>query len=237
VWFIDIDNTIAGRNIVHFSRYCNTLWHLGIPEERLQRGRISHQTFFSSPELCVFRATLSEEAWQTALQQAEQAPQVLARQRVLPSALEGVRKLAELAPLTYCTVRREEEEVCRATVSWLASHHFPTPRRVVFCRSLLHKLVHIYRHIQDTHESIILIDDLFVPLLASFEQLAEGQHPRYSPDQCQQIVHVLREKMILIAFQADTVPAQCHGLQVLPLPCWDDLDALLASPDLRSIAF
>ncbi len=240
-FFIDIDNTIAGRNILHFSRYCNTLWNLGMSEEQLQKGKISYQTFFSAPELCTFRASLSDEQWQEQLRQAEQAPEVLARQRVLPFALEGVSKLARTSSLTYCTVRRGEQEAVRqATEAWLSTHHFPAPSQVLFCRSLLTKLIHVYRHIQEKQEPVVLIDDLYSPLLEIFRQLAEACHPRYSAEQCEQMVRVLREQMILVAFgaesQASPFPGNVHGLRVLPLSSWEHLDELLPTLHLRRIA-
>ena len=231
MFFIDIDNTIAGRNILHFARYCNKHWNLGIADEQLRKGKVSYETFFQAPELAVFRSRLSNGEWEEVLQQAEQAPVVLARQRVLPSALQGVKTLAASAPLSYCTVRRDQEEVRQATCAWLTSQQFPSPQQVIFCRSLLGKLLAVYHHILETHEAVVLVDDLYVPLLKGFQQLVEGHHPRYSSTQCGKLVEVLREMMTLIAFQATTVPEESNGLRVLALPSWDRLDEVL--PVLR----
>jgi hypothetical protein len=236
-FFIDLDNTIARRNMTYFAQTCNERWDLGLSGERLHK--IGYQAFFALPEVQAVRSGISsEERWQEELQEIDQAPAVIERQRVMPSALAGVHTLAQVSSaLSYCTVRKDREEIRQATTRWLTAQDFPWTERVLFCRSITNKLVRLASRLarMETPEPMILVDDLYLPLLQALHQLQGGEHLTLPPEQCRNMACLLQEHLTLVAFHAETVPAECYGLRVLPLPSWREIDSLLVSLGLSSV--
>lgn len=216
-----------------FAHYCNEHWQLGLPAERLHK--IGYQAFFVLPEVIATRSRFLDEQWQQELQIIDQAPSLIACQRVFPLAVPSVEKLAQYSSaLWYCTVRKDQEEIKQATIAWLHTQQFPSPDRVVFCRSLMNKLVRISHIMHETKQPAILIDDMYDALLLQFHRLQEGLHTTLSPQRCKMIADLLRDQLTIVAFQAKAVPEQCYGLRVLPLSSWEYVDDLIASFDPSS---
>jgi len=72
-------------------------------------------------------------------------------------------------------------------------------------------------------------DDRYLPLLEALHRLQTGEHIILSPEQCQNMARLLQEHLRLVTFHADTIPAECYGLRVLPLASWKDFDPLFVS--------
>jgi len=139
-----------------------------------------------------------------------QVPDVLRMHEVIPGAVSGLAQLAHLGTITYATVRDEEtQEITRA---WLATHHFPCAERVVFCRSLLHKVVILHR---SPSGNVVLIDDRYRHIA---DILAEGQERFQS----------LASRMLLVGFGASDMSCSCPVPSVA-LRNWDRISSLIES--------
>src|SRR5690348_1039319 len=98
---IDIDGTIAGRNMAAFAAACNDHFGLGITTE----DHLSYSALLAHP---VMQAHQQASAAYVAaeLSRLEQAPPMLRVLPTLPGAAEGVHKLAQYGDLAYYTVRK-----------------------------------------------------------------------------------------------------------------------------------
>jgi hypothetical protein len=55
---------------------------------------------------------------------------------------------------------------------------------------------------------MVLVDDLYLPLLEALHHLQEGEHPTLSPEQCRNMAWLLQEHLTLVAFHAETIPLE-----------------------------
>jgi hypothetical protein len=167
-----------------------------------------------------------------------QIPAVMRIHEVLPSAVEGVRQLARLGNVAYYTVRKSPDalihaQIQEATRFWLATHQFPHPEQVVFCLSSMNKLIRIYHH--DSLAALVLIDDRPGQVLAAFDLLVAGGHPKFDIEEQKKMVQVLRQRLVVVAFgvEKQPFPNRDRGLQVLTLPSWEQVSELVLSLDLH----
>lgn len=229
---IDIDGTIAGRNMRQFAKDCNEAFDLQIDAAILER--IRYRSFMAHPAMVAYQQRMGKAAFEAAIEHIEKAAEMLTVKPVLPGAVESVRKLADLGDVGYYTVRKsaipeQNEAIQQATKCWLNEQYFPNANNVHFCMSVMHKLVALAQYITTTQQRVILIDDLYTLLLQSYAQLERGEHPRIDMAQCQQITETLRAHLTLVAFKADSLPAQRSRLQVTTLPSWEAIDDVIAS--------
>lgn len=144
-----------------------------------------------------------------------QLPAVLRQHEMLPSALDGVRLLAEQGEIAYLTVRKPD--VKAITQDWLRLEDFPAPDRVVICQSSAHKLLAIAEH----PGQAVLIDDRWRKLLEVWPRLVE-----YAPD----VAADLCERLTLVAFgaPASDLP-ESPIIPVVALPDWSKVADVLTA--------
>jgi uncharacterized HAD superfamily protein len=211
---IDIDGTIAARNVRKFIELCNERFALGLSADILQR-RMPYRDFLQLPELIERKEDL---AFKRELVWLDLDPQLLVAMRPLPGAIDILTQLAQRASVTYYTARystvwlERNAPMQQATKEWLAKKQFPSSDAVVFCSSVPDKLTRLAAVAQT--QPVVLIDDQYQKLLSAFAQLDISTR------------QVLQENLHLVAFGATSLPEQCYGLQVDVLPCWNDLDCI-----------
>jgi hypothetical protein len=155
-----------------------------------------------------------------------QLPDVLRVHEVLPGALAGVTTLARYGSISYFTVRKHqdaqvEREIQAITQNWLREHHFPCPDEVVFCRSIMQKLIRLYEREKESTDSLLLIDDRWSVALQALEQITQNADYRH-------IATMLCKRLTLVAFGASSLPENPTRLRVIALPDWSCLVDLLA---------
>ena len=155
-----------------------------------------------------------------------QLPAVLRVHEVLPGAVAGVTTLARSGRISYFTVRKHsdaqvEAEIHAITRAWLGDHGFPSADQVIFCRSVMHKLVQLYEREKESTERLLLIDDRWQQALDALAQIAQNEAYRY-------IATMLRERLTLVAFGASSLPERTEGLRVVALPDWNRIADLLS---------
>lgn len=233
---VDIDGTIAGlidwmaEGVVPtFLEYARTIG-LALPAqvgEDISDGR----SFLHLPEIIAARQACPDQ-WKAALRDFRASSAGMEHARVMPEAVKGVRQLAQVGQVSYYTVRQgNQQDVQAITRRWLSTRGFPHPDRVVFCRSVMNKLLRLARHIETMGEEAVLIDDLCTLLLEQFEQLAAGNHPALDAAECQQVAECLRTHLIFVAFGGDAHVREQphHDVRVLTLPSWEDVADVLAT--------
>lgn len=224
---IDIDGTIAGRNMGAFVAACNRQFGLGIaPEEHL-----TYKELLAHPVMQAHQHA-SAAHFAAELSRLEQAPPMLRVLPTLPGAAEGVQKLAQHGDLAYYTVRKafppySLKVVEQSTNTWLRDHAFPNPDRVVFCMSLMNKLLQVYQRLRARPETFVLIDDLAPELSQAWIQLQAGHHPHLRGQACQQVCELLRQHLVLVAFGASSPVAINSDFQVASLPSWEEVGELI----------
>jgi uncharacterized HAD superfamily protein len=223
---IDIDGTIAGRNMRQFARVCNESLSLGITLDQLPK-KMLYTTFLRLPEVTAYQLRVGQQRFDRDIRWIDLDPQVLLAMVPLPGAVQGITQLVQYTTVSYYTVRysstqlHKNQAMASATQQWLTEKQFPQSCNIVFCTSIADKLNRLAGRIKAEAESIILIDDRYSRLLEELMRV----------DQCH--VDLLRQHLQLVAFGAREVPERCHGFQVIPLPTWNDLslyiDSLLVS--------
>lgn len=136
-----------------------------------------------------------------------QYPEVMRIHDVIPGAVAGLEQLARIGTITYATVRDEQE----ITKEWLARHHFPCAENVLFCKSILHKVVILHR----APGNVILIDDRYKQIAAI---LVEGQ------ERFQHLSH----RMLLVGFGASEIACSCPAPS-FALRSWYEVSSLIES--------
>lgn len=220
---IDIDGTIAGRNMQAFALACSQQFGF-----QLESEQISYVSLMNHPMMIVQQAS---DQFEQAIACIEQAPAMLLAAPSMKGAVEGVQKLAHYGDLGYYTVRKgyppySSEDVENATRSWLCERQFPASDQVTFCMSLANKLMQIYRKLRMVPERFVLIDDMAPTLLECYKQLQSGHHPVLSAQQCQQVTALLQQHVILVAFGASNFAIN-SDLPVYHLQTWEGVDDLI----------
>jgi hypothetical protein len=152
-------------------------------------------------------------------------PDVIPLHHPLDGAIEGTKHLARLMPLGYYTVRKHADAVRQQAIEertrqWLDQQGFPNPHAVVFCKSVLDKLVQLVEREGTREEAFLLIDDRWQKAIEAFTLL--DAHSEYG----RSIAALLRSRLTIVAFGAQTIiPTQ--GLSVVALPSWEHLPQLL----------
>ncbi|MBO0783314.1 MAG: hypothetical protein J2P37_31255, partial [Ktedonobacteraceae bacterium] len=199
---IDIDGTIAGRNTKYFIERCNQVLDLKLALERLEG--LTYKAFLRQKEVINYRDRIGDIPFYAQLEAIEQEPQMLLTLPTLHQAVEGVTRLSQLGELSYLTVRKCEQSpqqdsaIQEATKQWLAARAFPGHQQVMFCMSLMNKLIRLYKLIEATQDNAVLIDDLYTSLLEEFAYLRAGHHPRFQPETCLRIADTLQRHLILV---------------------------------------
>ena len=209
---IDLDGTIAGKLLYSsYIEYHNRDLALGIAPEVLA-SLPDYKSFVKLPEVQAFRRK-QEERFQASRESARVSPNILLSIEALPDAIVGVHTLFGIGAVRYYTIRLNQE----ATKQWLTLKQFPSPTDVVFCEGTVRKLYAAYA---ETHMEIVLIDDRLDTLLQGFEEITKNE-PEMADN--------LRRRLTIVAFGIETVPEYFHGLRLLALPSWKDVETLIAS--------
>lgn len=213
---VDVDGTVAGRNINVLLPLYNEYFHLELTEEQLQS--IQTQREFERLEpVQAFRQRMGEERYIFLKQFVCYDPRHIAQARVLSGAVEGVQRLAGITEcLGYCTARTSNNDkwsssLRRVTYQWLQEHAFPCHDQVIYSDSPLGKLQIIAEELMTQKQPIVLIDDSYQSLVEDFSQLEEAQQA------------VLQQWLILGAFHSQE-EEQAFPIRVLPLPGWEYID-------------
>jgi uncharacterized HAD superfamily protein len=220
---IDIDGTIAGRNMQAFALACSERFGFHLASEPM-----TYASLMNHPAMLAQRAS---DQFEQEIIRIEQAPAILRAALPLPGAIAGIKKLAQYAPIVYYTVRKgyppySSEDVESATKEWLRESQFPASEQVTFCKSLVNKLMQVYRQLCISPERFVLIDDLAPELMTAFKLLQEGHHPVLTDKQCRHVVDILQQHLILVAFGTSNV-AITNDLPVHCLQNWERVDELI----------
>lgn len=122
---------------------------------------------------------------------------VLRLHDALPGAVAGVHELAKHGHIAYYTVRKHDDpqanqDIQGITRTWLAGHGFPCPNNVVFCRSVMHKLLRLH---EEDEDALVLIDDHCDKAFTALGRLAHSEDS-------QQIADDLSRRLTMITFGA-----------------------------------
>ncbi|QBD78568.1 hypothetical protein EPA93_22250 [Ktedonosporobacter rubrisoli] len=213
---IDIDGTIARGNRQQLKRICNERFQLGIDLALLDQ--MSYREFFHSPQMQDYKKIVGKEYLRLSVAWLMFEPEMLLAARPFPGAVEGIKRLAELGEVTYYTARyslsapEKNAGMRESTLQWLHEQNFPQAERAVFCDGVADKAEQMYKLSEKQAEPIFLIDDLYEQLLSALEGYGDTFKARFT----------------LVAFRAHTAPEQCLGIQVIPLPSWEQIDELVA---------
>jgi hypothetical protein len=189
---------------------------------------MTYASLMNHPAMLAQRAS---DQFEQEIIRIEQAPAILRAALPLPGAIAGIKKLAQYAPIVYYTVRKgyppySSEDVESATKEWLRESQFPASEQVTFCKSLVNKLMQVYRQLCISPERFVLIDDLAPELMTAFKLLQEGHHPVLTDKQCRHVVDILQQHLILVAFGTSNV-AITNDLPVHCLQNWERVDELI----------
>ena len=217
---VDIDGTIAGRNLQRFKEACNQEFHLSITPEKLES--LNYWQFINSQEVQQYQEQVGKEVFEEATYQIEQDPAMLAILPTFPHAVEGLRYLRNFGTISYYTVRKHSDpekarQLHKVTREWLASHTFPNPDNVVICQSALAKVVRMHEGEADNQNSLLLIDDFVSRILSDF-------HIVESKDKS--LAQSLRQRMTLVLFGSNITPDTNPHLRVTCLPDWSHIQNL-----------
>lgn len=154
-----------------------------------------------------------------------QLPEVMQVHSILPGAVEGVQRLAELGEVHYFTVRKGEDHVTSKRIQdvtrrWLAEKRFPNPDHAVFCRSTMHKLIKMYE--MNIEEPIIFIDDRWQQAIKALHQLEERG------EEALQVAAFVRNFVTIVAFGALSVP-ESSDVCLVALPTWAHIADVMAT--------
>jgi hypothetical protein len=217
---VDIDGTIAGRNLQRFKEVCNQEFHLGMTPERLES--LDYWQFIGAQEVQQYQEQVGKEVFAEATYQISQDPAMLAILPTLPNAVEGLRYLLNFGHISYYSVRKHSDpekakQLHKVTEEWLAFHKFPNPDNVIICQSALAKLVRMHEREADNQNPLILIDDMASMIVNDFP-IIESKDSR--------LAQSLRQRMTLVLFGSNTLPSTNPNLQVTCLPAWSYIKSL-----------
>jgi hypothetical protein len=158
-----------------------------------------------------------------------QLPEVMQIHEALPGAVSAVQQLSRLGTIQYFTVRKGDngatsEHIQNITKQWLAEHGFPSPSNVVFCRSMMHKLIKM--HEMSMEEPLIFIDDRWHKAIEALHQLEE------QGEEALHIAAFVKKHVSIVAFGTQMVPEH-EDIHLMALPTWEciaDVMARLQAP-------
>lgn len=216
---LDIDGTLCSNNRAFFFQLCNTTFALGITAERL--AGMTRTNFLTQPEVVALRSQLGADLFTYQLGWLDFHPQAILAALVIPGAIEGVARLAELGPISYYTARFSHDQqkhaaIVSSTHQWLANHHFSNPNNVSFCDGIQQKLHQLIQLGHDTDEQIVFIDDSYERLLANIALITDQREHR-----------LLHSLFTLVAAHTSKPPTQTHGIQIFTLPHWNAVTSLI----------
>ena len=224
---IDIDGTIAGRNLHAFAQACSE--HLGfqLPE------KLTYTSLMTHPAMLLYQQTHHEQ-FDATISSFEQDPAMLKVLPPLPGAISGVQRLAHFGSIAYYTVRKARPpfmslQIEQTTHDWLEAQGFPQAQQVHWCMSLMHKWLRLYQRLLLHPEPIYFIDDLACELAVAFVQLQERRHPRLTEQECIEVVELLQRHVTLVAF--GSVGEIKSDLRILSLNSWASIDDFLTLLD------
>jgi len=215
---VDIDGTIATLlSATGFRPVVNYYKRLGIG---VAVSVSDYDSLLADPAFVTYYQN-NTEAFNETVRNIVESPEMMLEKEPLNGAVAGVTRLAGLGNVQYYTVRKSSDEpsqqaIEKATKEWLSLHHFPHAGSVVFCKSVMHKLVMIYQQEKDGQKPLVLIEDRWEAAIEAFDELAtRGWNA---------ITDLLRQRLILVAFGVSSVPKIANGLQMVALPSWSTLN-------------
>ncbi|GER87991.1 hypothetical protein KDW_21530 [Dictyobacter vulcani] len=212
---VDIDGTLCWANLPVFLNECNTLFDLKIDRETLAKIE-SKQEFYALPEVQSVRK--QNEYIERELAWIQFREKCLLTVLLVDDAVEGVAKLAQLGQLAYYTARHSrlldvQIEIERATKQWLKQHHFINDTKVVFCNEIRGKVRKMVKLAKS--DWVLLIDDNYQSIIEEINQLPCTDYK------------LLCEKLTLVAIHAETGDLPLTDLNVVALPYWDEIEAII----------
>lgn len=227
-FLIDIDGTIATINHLHFMQNLNKRLQLGMEEERL--STLSLDDFLAQPEIIACQQRLGKQRFEQTFRLLQFDQDTLLHYLPVDGAREAIARLSEFGTIAYYTARyvtynghnastmqateRFNEQMYRATQTWLAQHHFPAADQVVCCESVHGKLQRIARLIQQEMQSVVLIDNQYKDVLTAELTPAEDA--------------LLSASFTLCAFYTSVIPFQTKW-HTVAMPAWHHVESLLTS--------
>ena len=156
-----------------------------------------------------------------------QLPEVIPLHDEISGAREGVKQLSERGDIWYYTVRKhdnkeQEQRIHMATIAWLEQKQFPNACQVLFCCSVLNKLIIMHERTQARNEEMILVDDRWKKAIEAFSILDNHS------EKAAHIAKGLRQRLTLVAYGAETVSHTVEDIRVVAFPSWSQVGRLVA---------
>lgn len=216
-WCVDIDGTIAYRNMHVFLRLCRNLVDVGEVEVA------SYRDFLALPQIMEYQNRIGARRFSYEMRWLDLHPDSLRHAEIVRGAVEGLHLLSTTGEIWYytarsCTSPEISQAMAEATREWLLKNHFPSPHQVVFCASPKDKLVRLAELAAAHRTSMALIDDKHARLLQACEELAVEQPEQFT---------LLQEFLTLIAFPAWQGDKNAIHIQTEGLPSWRYIERLV----------
>lgn len=144
-YYIDIDGTIAYRNMIRFATVCNDKLQLHIASDRL---RCRYVEFLQFPEVRVYVQRVGDEVAHNTIGWLDYDSQLLLAMHPYSDAVAGVEILASHGEIAYATARHGytdemHQEIMHATTRWLEKKAFLPGSKTLFCTGIADKLSRI----------------------------------------------------------------------------------------------
>ncbi|HLG63953.1 MAG TPA: hypothetical protein VKY19_18570 [Ktedonosporobacter sp.] len=217
--FIDIDGVLARPDESAIARLCNDEWRLGIEEERLIQIKELND-FKAMPEVIARCGERDDTTFEFELGWMRFKPQAIRADIVLAGAVSGVRHLSQLGAISYCTARYSssetwQEDLSTATQQWLEEQTFVNAYDVIFCNRIEGKLRYLCGIAKECDERLVLIDDSYPRILELIGQMSSADR------------ELLCRRLVLVAMYTREKPQETHGMRVLTLRRWQEIDCLV----------
>ncbi|BCL79434.1 hypothetical protein ccbrp13_18990 [Ktedonobacteria bacterium brp13] len=195
-YYIDIDGTIAYRNMIRFATVCNDKLQLHIASDRL---RCRYVEFLQFPEVRAYVQRVGDEVAHNTIGWLDYDSQVLLAMHPYSDAVAGVATLASHGEIAYATARHGytdemHQEIMHATTRWLEKKAFLPGSKTLFCTGIADKLSRIAQCVHEVRSFAVLIDDQYDRLQASLACLDPEKQ------------RILRDRVILVAFGCEVLP-------------------------------
>lgn len=196
MYYIDIDGTIAYRNMIRFATICNEKLQLHISPDRF---RCRYVEFLQFPEIQEYTQRVGEKVARNTIGWLDFDPRVLIAMHSYPDAVAGITTLATHGEIAYATARHGNTDeihqgIVRTTTRWLEMKSFPSGRETLFCTGIADKLSRIAECVHEVCSPAVLIDDQYAKLQASFADLDPEKQ------------RILQDRVILVAFGCEILP-------------------------------
>lgn len=212
---VDIDGTIAYRNISCFVQVASEQLQLGIAETVLQNIS-TIEMFYALPEVQAYKERVDPQVYEWSLTWIDFDREVLLAMYPIQGAQEALASLSraghtiEYYTARYSTDDQRNQVMQEATTAWLTTHSFVNPTSVTFCDGILDKLTKLLQNVAEKGEPVLLIDDQYARLLQKAAEI--------EPD----LVNKSKDNLFLVAYRARTPLAPDAPLQTLVLPSWKE---------------